>query len=1340
MAVDDHKSRPSPNKRRHNETPTGTMTTNGATANGKITKRRAVSCSSDSESDYSDIPIARKAAHTSKTSSDLTKKQATQGSEDSSDYKKSKTTHLGSHKAVLGSGSVSEVQSMDDAASDSDSVESADSDIPLSKKLKKSTPIKKAAVKSETNSITKLKSPKIEPKSVSSSSKTTNFKDSSSDDDDIPIAKKLKLKASTPAPATKGSSTSKKKKSNDSIPLKKPTGRTKAIKSEDHSGVDGSSQDASQKVKHDDGDEEDEENEYKWWLDQDKDTSVKWTTLCHNGPVFAPMYVPHGVQMKYNGSSIRLSPASEEVASFFAAVVGTDWGNNVTFQQNFFRDFLLVLKEEDPSCPIKSFSKCDFTPITEYLAEVREKKKNMTKEEKMAEKEAKAVIDNHHGWVYLDGRKEKVGNFRIEPPGLFRGRGEHPRTGSLKLRVQSEQVTLNIGADAKLPDAPPGRKWGNIVHDNTVTWLAMWKENVNDSFKYIFLAANSSLKGQSDLKKFEKARSLKSHVSRIRRIYTEELKDKLMANRQRATALYFIDRLALRAGNEKGDEEADTVGCCSLRFEHITLEPPNKVIFDFLGKDSIRYYNEVSVDDQVFKNIKIFKRDPKREGDPLFDRLSTTLLNKHLNKYMEGLTAKVFRTFNASHTFQEELRKTPVNGTIAEKLLAYNRANRQVAILCNHQRSVSKGHGGQIARMQDKILAVKYDLMKVKKQMLDLDPKLKRTRPELKEPESDLDDDFIKRHEQSLEEREAEKNQQKLEKENEKRKEEGLPLLKELPEKRVNAGSINMTRLENKYTTLCDRLSAQKTNIIDKDENKTTALGTSKINYIDPRISAAWCHKYKVPLDKIFNKSLREKFTWAMDADESWNPQMATVQLGLERVTVLLEKLGNPHLSLKVVHVAGTNGKGSVCSYIASVLRCSGFRTGSFTSPHLLEPRDSVRIDGAAVSAEAFATAEALVAATNDSSSVNATPFEKLTAVMFVLLQQQAVDYAVIEVGLGGLGDATNVIAAPLVAVLTCIGIDHVEFLGHSLAEIAAHKAGIIKHGSTVVVGPQQDADVQALLVDSAQQAGCAIRVVQPAVVAPQGHDATDTDAGSRTTSDADANTNADADTNADTTNGSTPATASAQIWVETVFCGKPLILPQMLPGAFQLENIAIAVAALDALTTLHSTDISPAAVVKGFRTIRLPGRLEWLHSSTIASRRVLLDGAHNLMSASALAEYVDRQRNNRPVRWIVGFTRGKDVSGSLAHFLRPNDTVTAVPFPQPQSMPWIFSEPPSSVAHLADLTVTLGAKAVCHASFADAWKEYLDETDNAQEGDLLVICGSLYLVADVYRTLGMTF
>lgn len=109
----------------------------------------------------------------------------------------------------------------------------------------------------------------------------------------------------------------------------------------------------------------------------------------------------------------------------------------------------------------------------------------------------------------LDGRKEKVGNFRVEPPGLFRGRGTHPKTGKVKQRVMPEQVTINIGKGAPVPAPPPGHKWAKVIHDNTVTWLATWKENINGNIKYVMLAPTSSLKSMSDFKKFEKARELK---------------------------------------------------------------------------------------------------------------------------------------------------------------------------------------------------------------------------------------------------------------------------------------------------------------------------------------------------------------------------------------------------------------------------------------------------------------------------------------------------------------------------------------------------------------------------------------------------------------------------------------------------------------------------------------------------------------------------------------------------------------------------------------------------------------------------------------------------------------
>lgn len=347
----------------------------------------------------------------------------------------------------------------------------------------------------------------------------------------------------------------------------------------------------------------------------------------------------------------------------------------------------------------------DFTKIFEYYSAKNEEKKARPAAEKKADKAAKDAAEAPYVYCIWDGRKEKVGNFRVEPPGLFRGRGEHPKTGRVKARVQPEQITINIGKNATVPTPPEGHKWKAIQHDNKATWLAMWQENINNAYKYVMLAANSTIKGQSDFKKFEKARELKKHIDKIRKDYTRELKAELMADRQRATAVYLIDKFALRAGNEKDTEnEAETVGCCSLKYEHVTLRPPNTVIFDFLGKDSIRFYDEVTVDPQVFKNLKIFKKAPKKAGDDIFDRLNTTQLNKHLTNYMPGLSAKVFRTYNASYTMSTLLKELKTNNSsVQEKVKLYNDCNRKVAILCNHKRTVGASHEAQMEKMTDKV-------------------------------------------------------------------------------------------------------------------------------------------------------------------------------------------------------------------------------------------------------------------------------------------------------------------------------------------------------------------------------------------------------------------------------------------------------------------------------------------------------------------------------------------------------------------------------------------------------------------------------------------------------------
>lgn len=393
------------------------------------------------------------------------------------------------------------------------------------------------------------------------------------------------------------------------------------------------------KAEENDDEDEDENGEYRWWdAPKKEDDSIKWTTLEHNGVIFPPEYerLPKNVKLLYDGKPVELHIDAEEVATFFGSMLhSTQNVENPTFQKNFFADFKQIIKDtggakdkDGNKVDVKEFSKLDFKHIFAYYHGISEAKKARPAAEKKAEKAEKDKVEAPYMYCKWDGRKEKVGNFRIEPPGLFRGRGEHPKTGTVKKRVMPEQVTINIGKEAKVPAPPPGHKWKTVQHDNKATWLAMWQENVNGNYKYVMLAANSAIKGQADYKKFEKARELKKHIDRIRADYTRELKSELMADRQRATAMYLIDKFALRAGNEKDTEnEAETVGCCSLKCGHVTLQErdgENIVIFDFLGKDSIRFYNEFTVDRSVFKNLKMFKKAPKGDDDDIFDRLNVS--------------------------------------------------------------------------------------------------------------------------------------------------------------------------------------------------------------------------------------------------------------------------------------------------------------------------------------------------------------------------------------------------------------------------------------------------------------------------------------------------------------------------------------------------------------------------------------------------------------------------------------------------------------------------------------------------------------------------------------------
>ncbi|KAL9582178.1 MAG: hypothetical protein Q9212_003449 [Teloschistes hypoglaucus] len=783
--------------------------------------------------------------------------------------------------------------------------ESEESDVPLQQKLAK----EKAAIEKRA-----LKEAKALRKEGAEAPAKRKARKVDSDDDDEPLAKKSKKSqtngTSKPAPKAKKVGNGVKNEDSDDKPLAKtPAAKKKKDTKTSVPAVKKETKGKSVKKEETEQDQEaeDEEEEYRWWEDPTKgDGTTKWTTLEHSGVVFPPIYepLPKNVKMLYDGKPVSLAPDAEEVATFFGSMLNSTHNvENPTFQKNFFTDFQEILdktggaKDRDGNMvKVKEFTNCDFKPIFEYFDAQRAEKKALPGAEKKRLKAEKDAVEAPYMHCMWDGRKQKVGNFRVEPPGLFRGRGEHPKTGKVKKRVTPEQITINIGKGATVPSAPEGHKWKEVKHDQEGTWLAMWQENINGAYKYVMLAANSDVKGQSDYKKFEKARELKKHIDHIRKDYTRELKDEVMANRQRATAVYLIDRFALRAGNEKTDDEAETVGCCSLKFEHVTLKPPDKVVFDFLGKDSIRFYDEVEVDAQVFKNLKIFKKAPKGEGDDIFDRLNTSSLNKHLSTYMAGLTAKVFRTYNASWTMSNLLREMKSTGSIPEKVKDYNDANRKVAVLCNHKRTVTAGHGAQMERLGDKIKGLKYQKWRVKQMMLDLDPKLRKKDKrgsEWYDLDEDLDQDWIKEHQTYLVEEQRQKIEKKFAKDNEKLKAEGekemkhkeleerLEVANELAQKfkkenktgKIDAEGKGPTveKFEGNLEKLDQRIQTMSFQAEDKENNKEVALGTSKINYIDPRLTVVFSKKFNVPIERFFSKTLREKFDWAIKSvDEDW--------------------------------------------------------------------------------------------------------------------------------------------------------------------------------------------------------------------------------------------------------------------------------------------------------------------------------------------------------------------------------------------------------------------------------------------------------------------------------------
>lgn len=407
----------------------------------------------------------------------------------------------------------------------------------------------------------------------------------------------------------------------------------------------------------------------------------------------------------------------------------------------------------------------------------------------------------------------------------------------------------------------------------------------------------------------------------------------------------------------------------------------------------------------------------------------------------------------------------------------------------------------------------------------------------------------------------------------------------------------------------------------------------------------------------------------------------ASPDYNLRHVEELLHRIGNPHLAAKTVHIAGTKGKGSVASMIAQVLGTSGYRTGLFTSPHFYSLRERIRVDGRLILEEEFAAlvteAEPYFEAMNhDPLYRQLTYFEALTVLAFAYFKGKGTDFQVLEVGLGGRLDATNV-ARPEVCVITPISLDHTQILGDSLGKIAFEKAGIIKPGSLVVLSPQPE-EAASVINDVCHKQGA--KVIQV------GRDVTWR--------------RIDSDFN------------HQSLMVEGKLGSYHLSIS--LLGEYQLENVATAVAALETLVSL-GFDIAAEDIAQGLSQVKWPGRFQILNRQPI----VVVDGAHNVASTRRLVESIKAYFDYRRIFLVFGMSCDKDIPGVVEELVPLSPQVIVTHFSHPRA---------ASPSNIAAEFVKRGIEPELADNVAQALSRALSV---ANEEDLVCVTGSLFVVAE---------
>jgi len=538
--------------------------------------------------------------------------------------------------------------------------------------------------------------------------------------------------------------------------------------------------------------------------------------LSHNG-VMVPRYEPKGFHILLRGKKIVLTPKQEEMAVAWVKKLGTDYVKDGVFARNFFDDFgdALGLKERISPGDI------DFSEIIKSVEKERNEKLNMSKEErKRLAQERKTIREANkekYGYAVMDGERVEVTNYVVEPGSIFMGRGKHPLRGKWKEGAKESDVILNMS-----PSSVPEGKWKKIIWEPSFLWTAKWDDKLRKKEKYVWLADTSKVKQEREKEKFDKARELEKEYGKVKKHIVDNLASQDLKRRKIATVCYLIDALSMRVGDEKDEDEADTVGATTLTKRNVIIKENNLVKFDFLGKDSVRWEKEIVLPEQVVKNLKDFISNSESE---IFRGVRSANVKLFLNEIIKGLTAKVFRTFHASKATEDYFKKTDVKENESDEYKKYlaTMANLEATIVSNHKRTLPKNW--------DHTLQKNIDHLKLAKERI-----------------ADKRIDSIKKMEARI---------KKLEemKQTESRK------LK-LDDYRNKLRILNSRQMTEKEELYIRKLELK---IETMKKTKYYNLTTSLNSYIDPRIYLKWSKKVDYDWKKYYPKKLQRKFSWIED-------------------------------------------------------------------------------------------------------------------------------------------------------------------------------------------------------------------------------------------------------------------------------------------------------------------------------------------------------------------------------------------------------------------------------------------------------------------------------------------